>query len=112
MFDHNPLIVDTCEVAVPKSKEFRFEKTWISHPDFMDRIGKAWLSSVSARDGMGIFQEKIRKDKDSLKGWGINVRGENLKIKKDLLNELEVLEEMEETCILTSAQCVRKGLPI
>ena len=58
MSDHNPLILDTCENILPKSKEFCFEKSWLLHEDFMSRVELAWHSSVSAIDSLGIVQSK------------------------------------------------------
>jgi hypothetical protein len=34
MSDHNPLIVSTRHSQVSHTREFRFELTWVSHPDF------------------------------------------------------------------------------
>jgi hypothetical protein len=41
MSDHNPLIMDTGEKPEVKSREFRFEKSWVNHPDFMSKVEKA-----------------------------------------------------------------------
>ena len=101
MSDHNPLILDTCENILPKSKEFRFEKSWLIHEDFMSRVELAWHSSVSATDSLGIVQSKLKKVKDSLKGWGVNIRGNSIKLKKELVAELEQLEQFEETLVLS-----------
>ena len=47
--------------------------------------------------------------KDSLKGWGINMRGDSIKKKKELALELDMLEVLEEQCTLIDEQRVRKG---
>jgi hypothetical protein len=47
--------------------------------------------------------------KNSLKGWGANVRGESLKLKKELLSELENLEKLEEDNILPGPLFAKKG---
>jgi hypothetical protein len=110
MYDHNPIILDTHEKSEPKSREFRFEKSWIKHPEFLCRVEKAWNSPVSGLDSISIVQEKLKKVKHSLKGWGANIRGDSIKKKKELLNELEILEILEEDNILTGDQYARKGL--
>jgi hypothetical protein len=84
MSDHNPIIVDTKEVMEVKSREFRFEKSWLLHPDFHMRVEKAWNSPVSVTDSISVIQEKLKRVKNSLKGWGANVRGDSLKLKKEL----------------------------
>jgi hypothetical protein len=110
MSDHNPIILDTHEKIEPKSREFRFEKSWIKHPDFLSRVEKAWNSPVRGMDSISIVQEKFKKVKHSLNGWGANVRGDSIKRKKELLSELEFLEMVEEDNILTGDQYARKGL--
>jgi hypothetical protein len=70
MSDHNPIILDTHEKSEPKSREFRFEKSWIKHPEFLCRVERAWNSLVSGLDSISIVQEKWKKVKHSLKGWG------------------------------------------
>jgi hypothetical protein len=80
--DHNPIILDTHEKTNPKSEEFRFEKNWISHPEFLTRVERAWCAPVFAYDSISIIQEKLKRVKKSLKDWGANVRGDSLKKKK------------------------------
>jgi hypothetical protein len=109
MSDHNPIIVDTKEVVEIKSREFRFEKSWLLHPDFHMRVEKAWKSPVSATDSISVIQEKLKKVKNSLKGWGANARGDSLKLKKELLCELENLEALEEENVLPGPLFARKG---
>jgi hypothetical protein len=109
MSDHNPIIVDTKEVMEIKSREFRFEKSWLLHPDFQLRVEKAWNSPVSSIDSISVIQEKIKKVKNSLKGWGANVRGDSLRLKRELLCELENLEALEEDNVLPGPLFARKG---
>lgn len=40
--DHNPLIMDIGENCEQRSKEFRFETSWLSLPEFMRRVDLAW----------------------------------------------------------------------
>jgi hypothetical protein len=56
-----------------------------------------------------VIQEKLKKVKNSLKGWGANVRGDSLRVKKDLLCELENLEALEEENVLPGPLFARKG---
>jgi hypothetical protein len=55
--DHNPIILDTHEKTDSKSKEFCFEKNWISHPEFLTRVERAWCAPVFASDSISIIQE-------------------------------------------------------
>jgi hypothetical protein len=45
-----------------------------------------------------------------LKGWGANLRGADIKKKKDISNELKELEELEETVPLSPSQRARRSL--
>ena len=56
-----------------------------------------------------MYQGKIKRVKTSLKGWGANVRGVNKEEKKNLTNELEVLEQMEELGPLSGVHIAIKG---
>jgi hypothetical protein len=109
MSDHNPIILDTKEIVEVRSREFRFEKSWLLHPDFQLRVEKAWKTPVNGNDSISVFQKKLRNVKNSLKGWGANVRGESLKLKKELSSELENLEALEEDNILSGPLFARKG---
>jgi hypothetical protein len=109
MSDHNPIILDTKESVEVRSREFRFEKSWLLQPDFQLRVDKAWKVPVRGSDSISVVQEKLRNVKNSLKGWGANVRGESLKIKRDLLSELEKLENLEEDNVLPGPLFTRKG---
>jgi hypothetical protein len=74
MSDHNPIIMDTKESVEVRSREFRFEKSWLLQLDFQLRVDKAWKTPVRGSDSISVFQEKLRNVKNSLKGWGANVR--------------------------------------
>jgi hypothetical protein len=62
--------MDTKESVEVRSREFRFEKSWLLQPDFQLRVDKAWKTAVRGRDSISVFQEKLRNVKNSLKGWG------------------------------------------
>lgn len=57
---------------------------------------------------MRIIQEKLKKSKKSLKRWGHNVRGYDIKRKKDLFEELQDLEALEEIQPLSVDQLARR----
>jgi hypothetical protein len=92
MLDHNPLIVDTEEKPEVKSKEFSFEKDWINHPEFLERVKKC-MEFIP--DNISFYKNKIKEVKDNLKGWGSNLKGKRRKYKLSLLGELEILELLE-----------------
>jgi hypothetical protein len=52
---------------------------------------------------------KTKKVKDSLKGWGNNLKGDRKKDKLLILSELENLENLEETTNLYGDEYTRKS---
>lgn len=105
--DHNPLIIDTMEQAEPKrKKEFRFDVSWCKHPDFLERVRKVWEEPIQAGDSLGIIQGMLKEVKNSMKGWGHNLRGQLNKRRKELADELHDLEEIQP---LSTEMLARRG---
>jgi hypothetical protein len=107
--DHNPLILDTMEQKDRPSRDFKFEKSWIQQDDFLDRVNRAWHKPVRATDSKGIIQMKLKNVKNDLKGWGANLRGRDIKRKKEIGCELEALELQEELYPLDADQIRRRA---
>jgi hypothetical protein len=80
--DHNPLILDTMKAKAKKNREFRFEKIWVTEDDFLDRVSRSWSKYVLGHNNLGRLQKKLKNVKKSLKGWGANLRGTDIKRKK------------------------------
>jgi hypothetical protein len=62
MSNHNPIILDTHEKIEPKSKKFRFEKSWIKHPEFLTRVEKDWNNPVRGIDSISIVQKNEKSE--------------------------------------------------
>jgi hypothetical protein len=63
----------------------------------LDRVKKAWLQLVVCKCNLSSFLLKLKNVKKSLMGWGINLRGSQLRRKKEILvglQDLEILEEL------------------
>jgi hypothetical protein len=108
--DHNPLILDTMEARANINRDFRFEKRWVKEEDFLDRVRRSWAQCVVANNSLDRLQKKLKNVKKSLKGWGANLRGTDIKKKKDISLELKNLEEKEENENLSPDQRKRKIL--
>ncbi|KAK1697578.1 hypothetical protein QYE76_014275 [Lolium multiflorum] len=105
--DHNPLILDTLDIKV-KNKDFRFEKRWLKEDSFLDRVKRCWDQQVFAKDSLDRLVKKLKNVKKALKGWGANLRGADIKKKKDISFELKELEDLEEMGPLSPFQRSRK----
>jgi hypothetical protein len=106
--DHSPLILLTDSKKPTKSIQFRFELSWLKNPDFFTQVEKIWSKLCRASTTLDKIQQKLKLVKQYFKGWGLNLQGELRKLKKELQEELIILENLEETIGLTSDQWHRK----
>jgi hypothetical protein len=107
--DHSPLILDTLDIR-EKNRDFRFEKIWLCEETFLDRVKRSWTKQVFATNSLERLQKKLKNVKMALKGWGANLRGADIKRKKNINIELKTLEDFEEIGPLSSDQRKRKIL--
>jgi hypothetical protein len=94
--DHNPLILCSDQEKNRKTKQFFFETSWVKHPDFIPKVKEIWGKHVIASSAVEKWGIKLNRVKKFLKGWGMNIRGHNRKIKAILQEELMLLEKEEE----------------
>ena len=59
---------------------------------------------MSGKDHLNCFILKLKNVKKSLKGWGCNLRGGQIRRKKEILAVLQDLEIMEEMQFLDNEQ--------
>lgn len=78
--DHNPLILSMGSCNTPRHIQFRFERSWISNPDFLPAVRKIWDKPCNAKTTLDRIQQKLKLIKQYFKGWGFNLQGE---IKKE-----------------------------
>jgi hypothetical protein len=76
---------------------------------FLPKVYRIWAQPVRARDSLVCFQMKLKSLKKFLKGWGANIRGRDIKKKKELTQELVDLEAIEEIMNLSFDQAKRKS---
>jgi hypothetical protein len=89
----------------PKKSSFKFEKWWLSRPDFKDFVQKAW--SIHRKRGysnLDCWQAKVRYFRKLAKGWSTNLEAEIRKQKKALMEEYDALDILSETLL------TRKGV--
>ena len=61
--DHNPIILCT-DLATPlKHLSFKFELSWLSHPDFKHKVEEIWQAPCHAESAFDRIQLKIKKFK-------------------------------------------------
>ena len=74
--DHNPLIVSSVNSHHLKHLPFRFETSWLKHPEFLDKVKEIWTAPCRAEVALDRIQIKLKKFKQYFKGWGFNIQGE------------------------------------
>jgi hypothetical protein len=73
------------------------------------KIEEIWKQHVHAKSSLEIVQIKLKKVKNCLKGWGVNIRGRDKKKKQELHMELDMLEDLEEKGCISSLEACRKS---
>jgi hypothetical protein len=82
MSDHNPLIISTEPNGTLKHLEFKFELTWINHPNFKSHVVDIWGKPYYATTAFDRIQQKMKRFKQYFKGWGFNQQGVQRKLKQ------------------------------
>lgn len=94
--DHKPLIICT-ETSTPLNHlPFRFEESWLTHPDFMDLVQTIWNKPCHAETAFDRNQIKLKRFKQFFKGWNFNTQGARKKCKSEIQNDLYTMECEEE----------------
>lgn len=91
--DHSPIILDLGEQGAPRPKYFYFEDQWLSQPDFKDMVVGKWKENMERRPtefySLDGWHGSLCLVIQHLKGWGIQLTGQQKKSKTDLYQELQ-----------------------
>jgi hypothetical protein len=96
---------------VRHNREFRFELTWVAHPDFLPKIQEIWGAPTKDVKALDMFLFRLKKVKQFLKGWGFNLSSSKKKRKQLIQDLLCQLEMIEETCPLSMDQVRQRMNP-
>lgn len=95
--DHAPILLETGEETIQKTRYFFFEKHWLTIPNFIQSVCSVWKE---ARDklsdrcySMNKWHSCITSVRQKMKGWDIQEKGQRKKAKKELLSKLEDLDK-------------------
>jgi hypothetical protein len=106
--DHNAIILNHNVPQPLKNLSFRFELSWVKHPEFLPLVQELWNKACHAETAFDRIQAKLKRFKQYFKGWGFNKQGENRKIKSQMREKLLQLEQIEEEFILSLEQTQKK----
>ena len=96
--DHWSVQVEARFQTTPKNKPFRFEKLWLEHPTFQERI-KQWWREEQLEQGTSMFKlyKKLKHIKHRIKEWNKDTFGNINQEKNNIEGKMKILQE---TCIL------------
>jgi hypothetical protein len=105
--DHVSLCLKTY-FAPPLVRDFRYELCWMLRPNFRNLVEKIWSLPVRGKKSIEIWKEKTKRLKKMLKGWNINVEGRYLKLKRDLMSKIDILDKKCEVMGISDAERIEK----
>ncbi|XP_026419629.1 uncharacterized protein LOC113315582 [Papaver somniferum] len=89
--DHSPLLGGGATIPKPSNAPFKFQKMWLTHPEFMEVVSQSWDEDIVG-DPPYVFQQKVKRLKNVLKLWNWSVFG-NIHVKIKEAGE-EVIKSM------------------
>jgi hypothetical protein len=97
-------VVSTQTCNQSNKRDFRFEVSWMKHPDFLPMVSRIWSEYTRDRTVLDKVLFKLKKVKRSLKGWGFNLAGSKKQRKNQIQRDIRELEIVEENGILSDDQ--------
>jgi hypothetical protein len=93
--DHWPIIFCLDPGNIPRPKPFRFEKFWLSHPDF-HQLAHTWWIQAEVEHGthMYKFQQCLKNFKQQLKIWNKSTFGNIFQRQQEIEHRLEDLQRI------------------
>jgi hypothetical protein len=102
--DHWSILLSISISGTPGRKPFRFEKFWLTHPDFQANI-KLWWKEATITTGtpMYKFQQKLKNLKQHLKAWNKSTFGNIFQAQEILNQQIQDLQQQIRTQGLTDS---------
>jgi hypothetical protein len=99
--DHTPLLLSTGDKARAEGQPpFRFELSWLQREGFGELISGVWNKETRGSTPMQVWQFKVRRLRQFLRGWAKNLRGEFKKEKQELIQKTSELDIKAEATVL------------
>ena len=95
--DHTPLLFSFEDTRGASQPIFIFELGWLTRVDFWEVVERSWKSDCEENTALYIWQNKIRRLQEFLRGWAKNKRGHYEEEKKELISKLDRLDKKAET---------------
>lgn len=93
--DHYPILLDTREEDMMRTKSFRFELGWFQHPGFREQLMRVWPVRLQkgVLDYWHLLMPCIRR---WLRGWGANKTSDTKKHRKLIEHKLREIDAKAE----------------
>lgn len=101
--NHNPLLVITEDVRVSHPYIFRFEMVWFLNIEFQEKLIAKWPKR-GIEDIQDYWKNVKKYIRTFCKGWGNNLRGHMRREKRELMDEIRMLDAKAETGSLDVVQ--------
>ena len=95
--DHVPLVVNFGTSHNPKPYLFCFEKWWLTQEGFHDLVRNSWNLPCHETNPLDTWHCKLKRLRQHLKGWSLNVNADLKRKKQSLLQEFDILDVFSET---------------
>jgi hypothetical protein len=95
--DHTPILWESGCGSIPRAPLYRFEKWWLMREEFKTLARQNWALPVRGGFSIDIWQEKTRRFRKWSKGWSKNIESGLRNLKKDLMEEYDILDIKSET---------------
>ena len=103
--DHTPLLLNsgakTHHISQPR---FCFELGWLLQKGFYKIVEDVWNKRVKGLNAMEVWQNKIRRLRQFLRGWAKNISGRNKKEKMELIRKTDDLDKKAESTFLSQQE--------
>jgi hypothetical protein len=109
--DHWPIILTLNITSTLRQNPFRFEKFWLTHPDFQANI-KAWWEAATIQTGTPTYrlQQRLKNLKKRLKTWNNTTFGNIFQAHELLQQQMKTLQHQIRTQGLTEAIKIQETL--
>ena len=100
MSNHVPCILSV-ETSIPRSKLFRFENFWPSHPGFLEVVKSSWNAPIKASSSATRISAKLKRLRYALKKWSKSISKLKLLIENcnRILLQIDNLEDLRQLYI-------------
>jgi exonuclease III len=105
--DHTPILWDSGVNHCHRPVSYKFKKWWFLREDFKELVTKSWQAPTKGKTTLDRWQEKIRRFRKTSKGWSRNIKADLRKLKKDMMEEFDLLDIKSESEALSEAELAR-----